>query len=192
MIKFPRSYFDIYFDAIEAKPWLRDAIISHYSEPHRHYHTMEHIGLMLNHLDLTEFKKEKIYAAFMHDVIYDVRRADNEYQSAKLAESWAYMTNLNDDEIMLAIKMILATDGHAYNDDSKAIDDFIQADLSIFNEPFSIYTWYVDAIRKEYAHISKFDYCQGRTRILEKFLELDYINKNNIEWELDRLVMWIC
>ena len=48
---FPRHYFNTYFDMIGASPWLRDAIIMHYNEPHRYYHNMTHIGLMLNNLN---------------------------------------------------------------------------------------------------------------------------------------------
>ena len=128
----------------------------------------------------------------MHDVIYDPKAKNNEYLSVKLADRWSDMTNLNDDELMLAFEMIIASDGHTEDGYEDSVVDFIRADLSIFNESFPIYCWYADAIRKEYEFVPRIDYCQGRSKLLDKFLELDYISSRNIEWELDRLARFIC
>lgn len=60
-------------------------IIRAYSEPHRHYHTLDHLVFMITKAiewkwELTD---ELIYAILYHDFVYDTSAKDNEEKSAE-------------------------------------------------------------------------------------------------------------
>jgi pantetheine-phosphate adenylyltransferase len=65
-----------------------DAIFKKYSEPHRFYHTLEHVYTMLRGVEaityLSDFERKVLKLAILyHDVVYDPKRVDNELQSAQ-------------------------------------------------------------------------------------------------------------
>ena len=61
-------------------------IVAHYSEPHRHYHTLAHIVVCQELLSATDHASLELRLAIVyHDIIYDTHRSDNEAESAKLA-----------------------------------------------------------------------------------------------------------
>ena len=59
-------------------------LVARYGEPHRRYHTLEHIDEMLAVADRLEATDEVTGAVWFHDAIYDPSRADNEARSAVL------------------------------------------------------------------------------------------------------------
>src|SRR4051794_22476684 len=66
-----------------------DRLVAAYSEPHRHYHNLEHIAEMLRVVDrLSKFAADPDavrLAVWFHDAVYDPRAKDNEKLSAILA-----------------------------------------------------------------------------------------------------------
>src|SRR5688572_5758065 len=62
-----------------------------YSEPHRRYHTIQHLDECLARLCEIESvalrPREIEFALWFHDAIYDVKRQDNEQRSAEWARS---------------------------------------------------------------------------------------------------------
>ena len=142
----------------------------HYTEPHRHYHTLTHITFLLN-----EWKKnhEKLanadmvaLAIYYHDIIYEPLRKDNEYQSAQfLANSFGDV--LSQQQLKIVMSLIEMTAKHSL--DSQRIDDkiqddlypkiqqfksdtalFLDMDLSILGMPWVQYKAYAKAVRLEY------------------------------------------
>jgi predicted metal-dependent HD superfamily phosphohydrolase len=69
-----------------ADPALFARLIGAYSEPHRKYHTRQHLAECLRTLDqvwfLAERPGEVALALWFHDAIYELRAADNEEKSA--------------------------------------------------------------------------------------------------------------
>src|SRR5262245_5292010 len=65
---------------------LFDDIVAAYREPHRHYHTLQHLDecfAKLQTLRAAARHPEEIdLALWFHDAIYDVARTDNEARSA--------------------------------------------------------------------------------------------------------------
>ena len=78
-------------DAIGDGSTTYAALLARYSEPHRHYHTMQHLAECLDAFSsvasLAEHPAELEFALWFHDAIYDVKRSDNEEQSALWARS---------------------------------------------------------------------------------------------------------
>lgn len=65
---------------------MLQTLIKAYTEPHRHYHTLDHITHMINtavswRCEMTE---ELLYAIWFHDVIYVPFEKDNEEKSVEL------------------------------------------------------------------------------------------------------------
>jgi predicted metal-dependent HD superfamily phosphohydrolase len=66
-----------------------DELLARYSEPHRKYHTLQHLAECLAHFEAVRHLAEKPgeieIALWFHDGIYDTQRHDNERQSADWA-----------------------------------------------------------------------------------------------------------
>src|SRR5688500_7156823 len=91
-----------------------DALLAHYSEPHRAYHNARHIDERLADIDsdnnepLTSIAVE--FAILFHDVIYDPRATDNEKQSAALAHRC--LQNVNNSLATSVSQLIITTKTH--------------------------------------------------------------------------------
>jgi predicted metal-dependent HD superfamily phosphohydrolase len=170
-------------DLVERKGWggppaaaALGELVRAYREPHRHYHTLDHIAALLMLLDChgeDSCDRDALTLAILfHDVVYDPRRHDNEEASAALAAK--YLTGLGCPQELLAkvLRCILAT-RHAR--DVPAIDDadlalLLDLDLAILAAPPEAYRAYASGVRREYAHVPDALYGMGRRRVLEGFL----------------------
>ena len=130
-----------------------------YNEPHRRYHTLEHIKALFKHFDqlkgLLSNSDNVAFAIFFHDIIYDPKSSTNEDDSAELAKT--YLKSLPDISENMIIKienMIIATKRHGYNDDMDTAY-FLDMDLSILGRPANVYKIYAGNIRQEFKHIKK-------------------------------------
>lgn len=148
-------------------------LVQAYTNPNRHYHTLKHISYVLNTIqtllaytqDLTAVE----LAAWFHDVIYDTQSQDNEEKSADYASEILDSLGLPSICITKVKRLILNTKHHQADDiDSQVLLD---ADLAILAAEAVDYQEYANAIRLEYAWVSDNDYIQGRTQVLEKFLQ---------------------
>jgi len=146
-----------------------------YTEPHRHYHTMEHISAVLVHLkDLHVSTPTAKLAAFFHDAVYDPTRGDNEAQSADLAREVLIAVDRPEADDVAAI--VLATATHQLPDGApRETAAFLDADLAILAAPADVYETYTANVRKEYAHVSEDDFRTGRSAILEGLLSRDQL-----------------
>jgi predicted metal-dependent HD superfamily phosphohydrolase len=144
-----------------------------HTEPHRHYHTMEHITAVLDHLqDLHAATPTAKLAAFFHDAVYEPTRSDNEAQSAELAREVLRAVDRPEADDVAAI--VLATAKHQLpTDGPRETAAFLDADLAILAARPDVYDAYTVHVRAEYSHISDADFQSGRKAILEGFLERD-------------------
>jgi predicted metal-dependent HD superfamily phosphohydrolase len=148
----------------------RDDIIAAYSTEGRHYHNLGHIEDCLAALDgvtdLNARDREILTAAiWWHDVVYDATRADNEEESARLAEQ-----NLPQelrDEVGRLIRLTKTHEVHA-GDRLGAI--LLSIDLGILGADAPAYDAYAAAIRQEYAHVPDAAYRSGRAEVLRRFI----------------------
>lgn len=149
-------------------------LASHYSEPHRHYHTLDHVAACLNWLDqyrhLAEDPLSTELALWAHDVIYDPRASDNEARSADwFTEQFADST-LTDAQRDRVHSLILATiHPHPPTDPDMALLQDI--DLSILGADAELYDRYEGWIRQEYAFVPEAAFRKGRSAVLQSFMD---------------------
>ncbi|MFD0895419.1 hypothetical protein KBB96_20215 [Luteolibacter ambystomatis] len=143
---------------------------SRYSEPHRHYHTLDHIEASLAHLDEVEVNPAVEGAIWFHDVVYDPTRDDNEAQSAafflETTRPW-----IDPSFAERVHRLILATDFRVAREDDP--DEWLMTDidLAILAAEASEYDAYAKAIRQEYAHVPDEEFRRGRLAVMQRFLE---------------------
>lgn len=144
-----------------------------YTEPHRHYHTVDHINACLGHLEqhagLAENLDAVEYAIWMHDVVYDTHASDNEAKSAELAVRLLKGSGAKLDADLIHA-MIMATQHHnclKTNDIALVCD----LDLSVLALSPIDYTRYVEAVRAEYAWVPESLFNQSRERFLKEMLD---------------------
>jgi len=144
-----------------------------HTEPHRHYHTMDHITAVLRHLeDLHAATPTARLAAFFHDAVYDPTRSDNEAQSAELAREVLCAVERPEADDVAAI--VLATAKHELPDNApRETAAFLDADLAILAARPEVYDTYTKHVRAEYIHVPEADFRSGRKAILEGFLLRD-------------------
>lgn len=175
-----------------------DLIKHAYTEPHRHYHTLEHLAFMFDQFD--QHKKnikhqfEVELAIWFHDFVYNTDMPDygsNERNSVKAmfdhlthyADDWFGISKLDDDGIsvmnrmILAAEFILSTKGHVVKAPSVMADDqarnsneyFLDIDLGILGTDTSTCDVFDDKIRKEFIQHSEDDFKRGRIQAMNEF-----------------------
>lgn len=150
-----------------------------YSEKHRRYHTLTHIGECLDHLDrvkdLTSRPDELEFALWLHDVVYSTGRSDNEARSAAMAEEWLEQGGAEAARIERVRDLILAT-GHTTEPigDAALMQDI---DLNILGAVPARYDEYEDQIRQEYRWVPRVLFRRRRAQLLRGLLARDSIYK---------------
>lgn len=144
-----------------------------YEEPHRHYHTLQHLTECLQLLeanrDLAEEAAEVAMALWFHDAIYNVRASDNEDRSAGWANAELAKSGVADERIGRVCQLIMATRHPAApspGDQALLVD----IDLAILGASPERFEEYEKQIRKEYAWVPGFVFRRKRRIILQKFL----------------------
>lgn len=149
-----------------------------YSEPQRFYHNMNHVKSCLTELDsakqLVQQPNLVEFAIWYHDAIYDTKAKDNEKRSAQLAYDVCLSAQLQHNFANGTRDLIIATKHDAL---PPGIDGrlLIDVDLSILGKPTVEFDEYEQNIRKEYSWIPEDQFRQGRSQILQMFLNRDSI-----------------
>ena len=157
-----------------------DDIVARYAEPHRHYHTLEHVEDVVARVRGTEVE----LAAWYHDVIYDTRANDSEARSAAYARARLLELCAPDDVIAEVERLILLTAGH-HADDARG-RELIAADLAILTSDRARYERYVRDVRAEYAHVDDDAWRAGRAAVLRQLMSV-VDEDSNLRWELATL-----
>ena len=137
-----------------------------YTQANRHYHTLKHLENIYKELPKLDNVAE--FAIFYHDIIYDVKRVDNEQKSALFCED--RLTCLNVDASIIKDTVTLINETKTHNPSTRANALFLDADLSILGSDTDKYISYTKQIRKEYSIFSQSDYYTGRKKVLKHFL----------------------
>ena len=161
-----------------------NTIISRYTEPHRHYHTVAHLQALLTlqerHDGLIKDAAIMTFATFFHDIVYEVRLSDNEEKSALAAIDFLSKTSFPSQKAKIVAEFIRATKTHENPTGNRDLDLFLDFDLSILSAPPAAYHAYAWQIRQEYAIYPDEVYKPGRARILQHFLTQKAIYKADV------------
>ncbi len=161
---------------------LWSEIQTYHSAVNRFYHNLHHLVFMLEKAE--SFKRNIIcfdtflFSIFYHDIIYDINRQDNEYQSSLKAREC--MTNLGvpEEQISKCMDQILATKDHEERKDPDT-NLFTDIDLAILGEEWNVYEDYTKKIRLEYSIYPGDIYNSGRINVLKHFLDMEKIYKTS-------------
>ena len=180
-----------------------DRLAAAHAEPHRHYHTFEHVAEVLRVAGRLTTSPAVALAAWFHDAVYDPTRHDNEGRSAELATRELTAVGVDSATVAAVARLVRAT-AHLGDAAPPADADaraLLDADLAILGAAPARYERYARDIRREYAHVGDGDYARGRVAVLERFLarpwlyfdarmvlEGDGPARANLAAERDRLV----
>lgn len=157
-------------------------IESKYSNNNRYYHTLEHLEHIYKELEKVKLNHILEFSIFYHDIIYDVKKINNEEQSAKLAINEIKKLNISEDIRTAVAQLILETNTHQATSEQNRL--FLDADLAILGSEPIKYKSYIQKIRKEYVVYTDSIYMKGRIKVIEMFLEQDKIYKSEYFYKL--------
>lgn len=157
-----------------------DRLVERYKEPHRKYHTVNHVENILSVAGLffqNSISDEFFFAACYHDSIYDVTRHDNELASSDLAICELTKLNIPSNIISTVSTMIIHTADHMHIDENEdmLMKIFLDSDISILGAVADSYLAYVNDVRQEYEIYPNELFYAGRKLFIEKLLGSAYI-----------------
>jgi len=153
-------------------------LVTVYSEPHRHYHNLQHIADCLNEFDSArELARQPLAvesAIWFHDAIYNTRASDNEEKSAELAKRRLSEAGRSNELSDAVAALVMATKSHdpSLHPDAPLMIDI---DLSILGQPEQRFWEYETQIRGEYDWVPEAIFATKRAEILERFLARERI-----------------
>jgi predicted metal-dependent HD superfamily phosphohydrolase len=152
-----------------------DDLANRHSEPHRHYHTLEHVAEVLRVVGrLSRFAADPnavLLAAWFHDAVYDPHAKDNEEQSVIVAAESMDLLYFSP-ELQAHVWDLIRSTAHSTHLESPDPDTavLLDADLAILAAEEKRYARYAEDVRKEYAWVPDDAYRTGRTDVLQSFL----------------------
>lgn len=150
-----------------------DAVLARYDEPHRHYHTRQHLEECRERLAPVlgdaERADEVELALLYHDAVYDARASDNEARSADLAAAAMAAQGATPAAISRVRALILAT-RHAEPPATRDERLLVDVDLGILAADAARFDEYERQVREEYSWVPGPLFRTKRRAVLESFL----------------------
>jgi predicted metal-dependent HD superfamily phosphohydrolase len=156
-------------------------LVRRYREPHRAYHTLEHVAAVLAEVDrlvAAGAPSDDLWtvraAAWFHDAVYDPGARDNERASALLAgavlERWGVAP-----ERRRRVEALVGLTANHVPDDAPDVPPadaalLADADLAVLAATSARYDTYARAIRREYGRLGDDAYARGRRAFLAALL----------------------
>jgi predicted metal-dependent HD superfamily phosphohydrolase len=153
---------------------LQAELLARYAEPHRAYHSQQHLGECLTLFGemrgLAERPAEVEIALWFHDAIYDVHRHDNEALSADWARKALLGAGAAAEVAERVAALVLAT-RHSVAPATPDEQLLVDIDLAILGAVPARFAEYEAQIRIEYAHVPVEVFNDKRGAILAGFLD---------------------
>ena len=152
---------------------LLHTLLERYAEPHRKYHTQQHLEACLKHFDavrhVATHPAEIELALWFHDAVYEIRGAHNEAQSADWARDVLWTAGASSEVAARVHALVIAT---CHNAQPQTADQeiLLDVDLAILGAPAPIFDAYETQVRAEYMAVPDDQFRKGRRNILEGFL----------------------
>lgn len=153
---------------------LGTELLARWNEPHRHYHSANHLLAVLEALDqLTDrsIPRPVALAAWFHDAVYRGTSTDEE-ESAVLAQLRleGVVSPGEADEVSRLVRL---TATHSPSTTDGAGHLLCDADLAVLGGAPDAYFRYVAGVRQDYAHVSESDFAKGRAGVVRRLIALD-------------------
>lgn len=152
---------------------LRAELLARHAEPHRAYHTGQHLAECLALFDefraLAERPAEVEIALWFHDAVYDVHRHDNEAMSADWARTALRDAGAAPDVAGRVAALVLAT-RHSVAPATADEQLLVDIDLAILGAAPARFAEYEAQIRVEYGFVPPAVFREKRGAILAGFL----------------------
>jgi predicted metal-dependent HD superfamily phosphohydrolase len=153
---------------------IYSALVEKHNEPHRKYHTLQHLAECLSHFEtvmtLPTHGAEVEFALWFHDAIYDVKSSGSEERSADWAKAASIESGvaLEVAERIHSLVMVTKHTGVPVGIDEQVLVDI---DLAILGASKERFAEYERQIRKEYADVPNWLFKRKRRAILRSFLD---------------------
>lgn len=153
---------------------LYRALLARYSEPHRKYHTLQHLQECLHHFEAAQgvlpAGAEVEAALWFHDAIHDVKHSGNEERSADWARQAALQAGVAPPVADRLHALVMAT-RHAAVPVAEDEQLLVDIDLAILGADPVRFAEYERQIRDEYRHVPGRLFKHKRRAILQAFLD---------------------
>jgi predicted metal-dependent HD superfamily phosphohydrolase len=140
-----------------------------YLEPHRHYHSLEHIAAMLHAGRAAPLDDVQTMAVWFHDAVYDPRSKTNEADSAALAGRELLAAGWPGDDVARVQAIVLDTQRHVPT--APGADVVLDLDLMSLALPWPDFARNTERIRAEYAHVPDAEFAAGRRAFFTTMLQ---------------------
>ncbi|PLK47119.1 N-methyl-D-aspartate receptor NMDAR2C subunit [Uliginosibacterium sp. TH139] len=174
--------------ARQPAPGLLAELLLAWTEPHRHYHTLQHLAECLSLLEAHAHQAKNPaaigLALFFHDAIYDPRAQDNEARSADWARQALGAAGFEERFIEQVADMILAT-RHATQEAESDTALLLDIDLAILGANPHRFAEYEAQVRAEYAWVAEPAFRTGRAQLLRSFLARPHLYRTAAFAELE-------
>lgn len=161
---------------LPGQPEIGVDLLRRYAEPHRRYHTAEHLRHVLSMIDELAGNQDLFLvrlAAWFHDAVYAIPagQLSNEEASARLAIRTLGRTGLEQEDLNQVARLVRLTETHTPGTRDPEGELLCDADLAILAEPPEAYARYVQQVRAEYAAVPEPQFLAGRLAILTELAD---------------------
>jgi predicted metal-dependent HD superfamily phosphohydrolase len=178
-------------DAAGMADRVGEDLVARWSEPHRHYHTLAHLGAVVSIVDSTAAAVGAdgpvvALAAWFHDAVYDPRRDDNEEASARLAGTALARLGRPAAQVAEVARLVRLTATHDPEPGDRNGALLCDADLAILAADPPAYDRYSAAVRREYPHVPDDAFRAGRAAVLRRLRDrpaLFHVVAHRADWE---------
>jgi predicted metal-dependent HD superfamily phosphohydrolase len=151
-------------------------LLQRWSEPHRRYHTPDHLAFVLEQIDRLA-RDEDLFlvrlAAWFHDAVYAIPpgQVTNEEASARLAIRRLSRVGLEQEELSEVARLVRLTATHRPGARDRNGELLCDADLAVLAGTRKEYRGYTVAVREEYAAVPEDEFAAGRLAVLIELLQ---------------------
>ncbi len=154
-------------------PGLFDELVGCYRQPHRHYHTLQHLAECIERLQeapaLAEHPDEVEIALWFHDAVYEPGRKDNERQSASWAQRALQAAAVPAEACARVVALVMATQ-HSAQPQTPDEALLVDVDLAILGCAPGRFREYEQQVREEYRWVPDALFRSRRQTLLQGFL----------------------
>jgi predicted metal-dependent HD superfamily phosphohydrolase len=163
-------------DTLPHQEQMGASLLARYAEPHRHYHTAEHLARMLRTIDELAADHDLFLvrlAGWFHDAVYAIPpgQLPNEEASARLALRELSRAGLEQEDLTQVARLVRLTATHQPGSRDPEGELLCDADLAILAAAPEEYANYVAAIRAEYARVPEPEFVAGRLELVARLAE---------------------